>query len=65
MRKTDTYLNNLEYIEERTEKVMLNKTDVGKLLKISRPTVESRFGEHFKDGYITVATLATILSQKG
>ena len=65
MRKTDEYFNNLEMIESRTSKLLLSKKDVGEILNISQPTVRKLFGEWFNEGYISAATLATILSKKG
>lgn len=63
MRKSDTYFNNLDLIESRTDKVLLNKKDVGEILNISQPTVRARFGEYFKNGIITTATLAEVLTK--
>lgn len=63
MRRTDTYFNNLEFIESKTDKVLLSKKDVGEILNISQPTVRARFGEYFKDGIITTATLAEVLTK--
>lgn len=63
MRKSDTYFNNLDLIESRTDKVLLNKKDVGEILNISQPTVRVRFGEYFKNGIITTATLAEVLTK--
>lgn len=59
----ETYYDNLRMIEEATDKVLLTKTDTAKLLKISRPTVEKKFGKLFKDGFISKAVLARALTK--
>ena len=65
MKRTEEYYNNYEMIESKTGKLMLTKKDVGELLNFSQPTVRKRYGAYFSDGYISAATLATILSKKG
>jgi CRP-like cAMP-binding protein len=50
-------------IDDLTDKVMLTKTDVANLLKISRPTVHKIYGDLFKDGFISKASLARALTK--
>ncbi|MBR5112560.1 MAG: hypothetical protein IK097_03945, partial [Clostridia bacterium] len=59
----ESYYDNLRMIDELTDKVMLTKTDVANLLKISRPTVQKIYGELFKDGFISKASLARVLTK--
>jgi len=59
----EAYYDNLRMIEAETDKVLLSKTDVAKILKISRTTVIKKYNLFFKDGYITKAVLARILTK--
>jgi CRP-like cAMP-binding protein len=59
----ESYYDNLRMIDELTDKVMLTKTDVANLLKISRPTVQKIYGKLFKDGFISKASLARALTK--
>ncbi len=59
----ESYYDNLRMIDDLTDKVMLTKTDVANLLKISRPTVHKIYGDLFKDGFISKASLARALTK--
>ena len=65
MRRTDTYLNTLEYLEGKTHTVMLRQKDVAALLNVSVPTVRKHYGKYFTNGQIALPVLATILSKEG
>lgn len=59
----ESYYDNLRMIDEATDKLLLTKTDVATVLKISRPTVQKIFGDLFKDGFISKASLARALTK--
>lgn len=59
----DTYYDNFRMIEAATDKILLTKTDVAKILKISRTTVIKKYSRYFIDGYITKAVLARALTK--
>lgn len=62
-REKPAYRINLEDIIKFTGgKRLLSVTDTANYLGITRNTVRKRYAAHFQDGYISAATLASVLS---